>query len=1641
LYKKISKRSAKVSSLDLENSDLRNQYIDFEIETAPGSRILFKLESFDNGKNIENICKKTNDDDALTDCIEKCDDFIIIKLNKTLSRNGLIVEEEPNPKFCNLIKTPIVISSYTNKLLVTINFNELKQGQSALKAPSFEFSYTSEPICNNQYKNQFAEYISYNSLQSVISEDECVNSIRLHQYRRIILYKINWSSVGQNKYSAYYDDESTNGFINGKLVCKNSDSLIISNQNPKYSKIALNNSPYENYNTYCIDNPFSSLVSNGNQLFLNFKRMNETAKSKIPSKPLSFDIGYFSYRYFYSDHDRIVSVDFSKIIPQSLNNKTKQDIEFKIKLSDTKKYLVPVISQCNTQLKHGEVNIRTSLHNIPFEMICGDKTFTLLSSMENEIAIQFKNVFLSELRDNAIRFNLDYKTLPKLLTALNDKFESNDFTHNYLSSARENIEYEWTIDLHPNYFLRLKIEELTNPENIMELSIYDGVRNINLYEQTELIEQFKAKQGSLSYLFPTNKLRIRFSHLKEPKTKTTKYPYVKFSYNAEPRILNLNLQSSSGIINYNKSMTKDKLEWLLMAPKDNIILLYVISYSTQSKTSNGQLKFSLLNNGYSDNGTYYLDINDHRNLFKQGEINRNTDIVVSKDNFMRIEYSPGDIDDSFKLAYTFTKKIYKNPSGMIKQYENDFTLPKIHVPKLTDQTWKIKAPYGKRIQIFTRFIDLLGDDPCSKATINFYDTNGTLIDSTCGHLDIEPATFDLENHLLLTSQSDELTIRFQTQNTDEVIFRSKPASLSGYELYRGFIFYYTILESAGDCYFQIRKNIMCNYKNFGEDKIGWLVSEDELTIIDIEQKNFDNIFCSNCHLKATIPLQENENELIIGERINPTLVSPIINKNKRFLKFSYKLLTGSQLKVKLIYEREFAKSIDRSILLKTLDQQKDNWSTIRIKIGNQLFHNYRIIFILEKSENSNGIVQPTASLDNIQLFEQDIDCSSIMDGSCDYIEFVNNVPSLRMTEERFDFDKKTCQRYLTPCDGNECSNGALCLNRDELVYDNRTEINNKINEDGYVCMCRHGFTGKHCEIQIDPCSSNQFNKCSNNSKCISFINSTNHLSKMNYECKCDKHYYGKYCEFRYTPCKNTKLYSNPCHQLDDQGICEDIASEELPNEYKCNCSPMYTGKNCEIKLFDSCLNSKCNQEDKNATCVELNNKFVCMCSAGFEGTSCKNIDDCASSPCQNNGKCIDGINSFECQCKEGFVGKYCENIKACQQCNSNGTLYCDKKEAKCICKLTHAGSLCESPLDPCLDNPCANGKCFSNKIDEYECFCDKGYKGKKCDTKENICDKGVCKNGASCTPIIDSNGSIEYNCKCAEGYEGRNCEQLIDMCSLKLSPCKNGATCFNLIKNYTCVCPDGYHGKNCEHKKDYCLSHKCSHGSTCINMQNGYLCKCLPGKLGRYCNEENDRCFNNECENGICVPDQSESLNHNSRKYKCDCMNGFTGMNCEKKINYCEMNPCQNDAKCVDLIGSYKCICKDGFKDKNCQTKINFCSSIETQCNATNTARCVPFKGGNRCVCLPGFTGAKCENPINVCDYLKPCRSGKCVAKGDNSYECLNCTSGFGGKNCSEMINYCESNPCKNDGKCYATFQGSSPYHCQCKPGFSGLYS
>ena len=40
------------------------------------------------------------------------------------------------------------------------------------------------------------------------------------------------------------------------------------------------------------------------------------------------------------------------------------------------------------------------------------------------------------------------------------------------------------------------------------------------------------------------------------------------------------------------------------------------------------------------------------------------------------------------------------------------------------------------------------------------------------------------------------------------------------------------------------------------------------------------------------------------------------------------------------------------------------------------------------------------------------------------------------------------------------------------------------------------------------------------------------------------------------------------------------------------------------------------------------------------------VDECASSPCQNGGGCTDGVNGYTCDCVQGYTGNSCETSRS-----------------------------------------------------------------------------------------------------------------------------------------------------------------------------------------------------------------------------------------------------------------------------------------------------------------------------------------------------------------------------------------------------------
>ena len=73
----------------------------------------------------------------------------------------------------------------------------------------------------------------------------------------------------------------------------------------------------------------------------------------------------------------------------------------------------------------------------------------------------------------------------------------------------------------------------------------------------------------------------------------------------------------------------------------------------------------------------------------------------------------------------------------------------------------------------------------------------------------------------------------------------------------------------------------------------------------------------------------------------------------------------------------------------------------------------------------------------------------------------------------------------------------------------------------------------------------------------------------------------------------------------------------------------------------------------------------------------KNINECASEPCQNGATCQDGIDGYECDCAAGYEGVHCQ-----------------------------------TDTDECASDPCHNGATCNDEINGYTCTCAAGYAGK-----------------------------------------------------------------------------------------------------------------------------------------------------------------------------------------------------------------------------------------------------------------------------------------------------------------------------------------
>lgn len=77
----------------------------------------------------------------------------------------------------------------------------------------------------------------------------------------------------------------------------------------------------------------------------------------------------------------------------------------------------------------------------------------------------------------------------------------------------------------------------------------------------------------------------------------------------------------------------------------------------------------------------------------------------------------------------------------------------------------------------------------------------------------------------------------------------------------------------------------------------------------------------------------------------------------------------------------------------------------------------------------------------------------------------------------------------------------------------------------------------------------------------------------------------------------------------------------------------------------------------------------------------------------------------------------------------------------------YQGHLCETPINPCANNPCQHNGLCSQTSTGYQCQCSSSYTGSLCEIPLNPCDYSPCKNGGQCTLL----GNLSFQCICQTG--------------------------------------------------------------------------------------------------------------------------------------------------------------------------------------------------------------------------------------------------------------------------------------------------
>lgn len=478
------------------------------------------------------------------------------------------------------------------------------------------------------------------------------------------------------------------------------------------------------------------------------------------------------------------------------------------------------------------------------------------------------------------------------------------------------------------------------------------------------------------------------------------------------------------------------------------------------------------------------------------------------------------------------------------------------------------------------------------------------------------------------------------------------------------------------------------------------------------------------------------------------------------------------------------------------------------------------------------------------------------------------------------------------------------------------------------CVCKSGFSGVHCEKDIDECMTGLVT-CSDKEQCVDTPGSARcdcvqGLHRVNGQCV-DKNE----CAFTQDNdctqvCENLEggyqcacyqgysynAVNKTCTDVDECALgtagCEGDC-ENTEGGYRCTCAEGLRlntdGVTCRVA--DTCDPSTnvCGEKDK---CRMVDGQALCSCSRGkildpTDNSTCLDIDLCASGehPCSHTCEETTDGASIICSCptgmtlaSDGFLcvdcteGKYGSDCKLTCSCDPLHTISCDKVHGTCSCAPGWTGDTCDQDVDECgTAGTCLEHADCVNTPGAYLCKCQLGFftntdLGSNC----TACSAGSygeeCKHQCECsTEHTQSCDPVSGACTCDAGWTGSKCDTDVVECGTNLDTCASSGRlhwgCINDPGSFHCDCVSGYTEDNGDcvdiNECEKTSTHQCQHD--CSNTVGGYSCSCHSG-------------------------------------YQ---LNTQDGHQCDD-IDECTQNPSVCAQECTNIPGSYSCSCQPGYK-------------------------------------------------------------------------------------------------------------------------------